>query len=106
MIVPALIYFAHQPATTGGAARLGHPGGDRHRLRVGVLALLGIARPGALKMFLLALAIIDDLGAIVIIAFFYTARTVAARARAGRRRHRRSLALLNRAASRASRRTC
>ena len=53
--------------------RLGDPGGDRHRLRLGVLALLGRACRSPLKIFLLALAIIDDLGAIVIIALFYTA---------------------------------
>ena len=55
-----------------GAGRLGHPDGDGHRVRVGVLALLGRRVPPSLVIFLLALAVIDDIGAIVVIAVFYS----------------------------------
>ncbi len=72
MLVPALIFFAFN-AGTQRVARLGHPDGDRHRLRRrgGVAA----RQPGATrrcKVFLLTLAIVDDIGAILVIAIFYT----------------------------------
>ena len=74
MLVPALIYVAfnyQDPYTIKGWAI---PSATDIAFSIGVLSLLGSRVPLSLKVFLVALAIIDDMGAVIIIALFYTTK--------------------------------
>ena len=71
MVVPALFYFALNPGGEA-AAGWGIPMATDIAFAIGVMALLGTRAPKALVTFLVALAIVDDLGAVMVIAVFYT----------------------------------
>ena len=73
MAVPAIVYLI----VTGGASDLSRgwaiPAATDIAFALGVLALIGKRAPAAIKLLLVTIAVIDDIGAVVIIAIFYTA---------------------------------
>lgn len=72
MVVPALVYLAVAGSTPGAGRGWAVPTATDIAFALGVLAVAGSAAPLGLRIFLLSLAVVDDLGAIALIALLYT----------------------------------
>ena len=72
MVIPALVFLAINSGSPENAMGWAIPAATDIAFALGVLALVGRRAPVALKSLLLAIAVIDDIGAITIIALFYT----------------------------------
>lgn len=75
MIIPALLFTALNTGNAGGEG-WGIPMAADIAFSLGILTLLGKRVPAGIKVFLMAFAIIDDLGAVLVIAFFYSSNLI------------------------------
>lgn len=74
MIAPAAVYIAIVGTSSALASGWGIPAATDIAFALGILALIGSRAPASLKLLLTSVAVIDDMGAVVIIAVFYTAQ--------------------------------